>query len=76
MAKQDKRAAMFDLFDLGSASQPGERQTDLEALISERDFSAQSFNIKHVCDCGRFWLFSSRTMKFQPYNLTVTKAAA
>ena len=27
----------FDIFDNGSASQPGERQTDLEALIAEKE---------------------------------------
>jgi hypothetical protein len=37
MKKQDKGAAMFDLFDQGSASQPGERQCDLEDLIAFED---------------------------------------
>ena len=27
----------FDIFDNGSASQPGERQTDLEELIAEKE---------------------------------------
>ena len=27
----------FDIFDNGSASQPGERQTDLEKLIAEKE---------------------------------------
>ena len=46
MAKRDKRAALFDLFDQGSNSQPGERQTDLEELLAEEAYYAakdQSF---------------------------------
>ena len=36
MAKQDKNAAALDLFDQGSASQAGERQTDIEDIIAEK----------------------------------------
>ena len=36
MAKIQKDAAMFDLFDNGSNSQPGERQTDIEDIIAEK----------------------------------------
>ena len=36
MAKIQKNAAMFDLFDNGSNSQPGERQTDIEDIIAEK----------------------------------------
>ena len=37
MKKQDKSAAMFDLFDQGAASQVGERQVDLEEMIAFED---------------------------------------
>ena len=37
MKKQRKDAAMFDLFDQGAASQVGERQVDLEEMISLED---------------------------------------
>jgi hypothetical protein len=36
MAKIKKEAAMFDLFDNGSNSQVGERQTDIEDIIFEK----------------------------------------
>jgi len=36
MAKIQKNAAMFDLFDNGDNSQPGERQTDIEDIIFEK----------------------------------------
>jgi hypothetical protein len=36
MAKIQKEAAMFDLFDNGSNSQAGERQTDIEDIIFEK----------------------------------------
>jgi hypothetical protein len=36
MAKLDKKAAAFDLFDQGAISQPGERQTDIEDIIAEK----------------------------------------
>ena len=36
MAKIQKDAAMFDLFDNGDNSQPGERQTDIEDIIFEK----------------------------------------
>jgi hypothetical protein len=37
MKKQDKGAAVFDLFDQGAGSQVGERQVDLEDLIAFED---------------------------------------
>jgi hypothetical protein len=37
MKKQDKGAAVFDLFDQGADSQVGERQVDLEDLIAFED---------------------------------------
>jgi len=37
MKKQDKDAAMFDLFDQGADSQVGERQVDLEEMIAFED---------------------------------------
>jgi hypothetical protein len=37
MAKLDKKAAAFDLFDQGAISQPGERQVDLEQMIAFQD---------------------------------------
>jgi len=40
MAKIQKEAAMFDLFDNGSDSQPGERQTDIEDIIFEKSLLA------------------------------------
>jgi hypothetical protein len=40
MAKIQKDAAMFDLFDNGSNSQPGERQTDIEDIIFEKSLLA------------------------------------
>ncbi len=40
MAKIQKNAAMFDLFDNGSNSQPGERQTDIEDIIFEKSLLA------------------------------------
>jgi hypothetical protein len=40
MAKIQKDAAMFDLFDNGSDSQPGERQTDIEDIIFEKSLLA------------------------------------
>ena len=39
MAKMQKDAAMLDLFDNGSASQVGERQTDIEDIIAEKSCS-------------------------------------
>jgi|TARA_R110002126_G_scaffold164447_5_gene312339 hypothetical protein len=36
MAKYQKEAAVLDLFDNGATSQPGERQIDLEDLITEK----------------------------------------
>ena len=39
MAKIQKDAAMFDLFDNGSNSQPGERQTDIEDIIAEKNLA-------------------------------------
>ena len=39
MAKIQKDAAMFDLFDNGDNSQPGERQTDIEDIIAEKSCS-------------------------------------
>ena len=39
MAKIQKEAAMFDLFDNGSDSQVGERQTDIEDIIAEKSCS-------------------------------------
>jgi hypothetical protein len=40
MAKIQKEAAMFDLFDNGSDSQVGERQTDIEDFIFEKSLLA------------------------------------
>lgn len=40
MAKIQKEAAMFDLFDNGSDSQVGERQTDIEDIIFEKSLLA------------------------------------
>jgi hypothetical protein len=40
MAKIQKEAAMFDLFDNGSNSQVGERQTDIEDIIFEKSLLA------------------------------------
>ena len=40
MARIQKDAAMFDLFDKGSNSQPGERQTDIEDIIFEKSLLA------------------------------------
>ena len=40
MARIQKDAAMFDLFDNGSNSQPGERQTDIEDIIFEKSLLA------------------------------------
>ena len=40
MAKIQREAAMFDLFDNGSDSQPGERQTDIEDIIFEKSLLA------------------------------------
>jgi hypothetical protein len=40
MARIQKNAAMFDLFDNGSNSQPGERQTDIEDIIFEKSLLA------------------------------------
>ena len=40
MAKIRKEAAMFDLFDNGSNSQAGERQTDIEDIIAEKSLLA------------------------------------
>mgnify|MGYP003672344288 FL=1 len=40
MAKIQKNAAMFDLFDNGSNSQVGERQTDIEDIIFEKSLLA------------------------------------
>ena len=40
MAKIQKDAAMFDLFDNSSDSQPGERQTDIEDIIFEKSLLA------------------------------------
>ena len=37
MKKQDKGAAVFDLFDQGADSQVGERQVDLEEMIAFED---------------------------------------
>ena len=37
MKKQDKSAAVFDLFDQGADSQVGERQVDLEEMIAFED---------------------------------------
>lgn len=37
--KQDKKAAVLDLFDQGSDSQPGERQTDIEEVIFEKSLA-------------------------------------
>ena len=37
MKKQDKGAAVFDLFDQGADSQVGERQVDLEDMIAFED---------------------------------------
>ena len=39
MARIQKDASMFDLFDNGSNSQPGERQTDIEDIIAEKSLS-------------------------------------
>ena len=39
MAKIQKDAAMFDLFDNGDNSQPGERQTDIEDIIAEKNLA-------------------------------------
>lgn len=39
MAKIQKDAAMFDLFDNGDNSQPGERQTDIEDIIAEKSLA-------------------------------------
>ena len=39
MARIQKDAAMFDLFDNGSNSQPGERQTDIEDIIAEKNLA-------------------------------------
>lgn len=40
MAKIQKEAAMFDLFDNGSNSQAGERQTGIEDIIFEKSLLA------------------------------------
>jgi hypothetical protein len=40
VAKIQKEAAMFDLFDNGSDSQVGERQTDIEDIIFEKSLLA------------------------------------
>jgi len=40
MAKIQREAAMFDLFDNGSNSQAGERQTDIEDIIFEKSLLA------------------------------------
>ena len=40
MARIQKDAAMFDLFDNGSNRQPGERQTDIEDIIFEKSLLA------------------------------------
>jgi hypothetical protein len=39
MARIQKDAAMFDLFDNGDNSQPGERQTDIEDIIAEKNLA-------------------------------------
>jgi len=39
MARIQKEAAMFDLFDNGDNSQPGERQTDIEDIIAEKNLA-------------------------------------
>lgn len=36
MGKIRTEAATSDLFDMGATSAPGERQTDLEAIIAEK----------------------------------------
>lgn len=37
--RRDKKAAILDLFDQGSDSQPGERQTDIEEVIFEKSLA-------------------------------------